>query len=551
MRKAPCCYAVLVLLRLIVAWTSFAIIHPDEHFQNPEVAASIVWEYPMDAVGLSRTWEWTAREPCRSIAPVWLTSGAAFTLLRGTLGINLSARAIFVAERTAMLVLSLFIDACIYKMANSILPLLLFASSPVTLAFLVRPFSNSIETACLALALCLGTAKPPVQSWNMLFLGAVLAFGLWTRVTFAAFALPLVVSVALDLLQQAFTKRKFGVALAQGISFLLSFALSCYSLSLLDTLHFSPTLSLSEVLLNPTSLVWTPINLLKYNLSAKNLALHGLHPRYLHALVNLPLLYGIGLAVPISVMLRNRSRSILPMNCNKQSLYLFSFAVPIVVLSIQPHQEPRFLIPLLVPLVLLAPQTQLLSRSGSSRKRRFFWSVWILHSCLATALFGYLHQGGVLPVLFRLNHELGQTDTSQFIAIPNADLNLVFWKTFMPPKHLLLRPGDQQTLRTSVIDLGGVSKASLCGTLLELVAAANTSSATMVIAPSYLFDPSRLTAELAASERLCFEEVFGGDTFGIHVDMDRLDELKANFGWSRLGVGAWRVTDCSQEQVGR
>lgn len=39
--------------------------------------------------------------------------------------------------------------------------------------------------------------------------------------------------------------------------------------------------------------VVTPVNFLKYNANTKNLETHGLHPRLLHFLVNVPLLFSI------------------------------------------------------------------------------------------------------------------------------------------------------------------------------------------------------------------------------------------------------------------
>lgn len=39
--------------------------------------------------------------------------------------------------------------------------------------------------------------------------------------------------------------------------------------------------------------VVTPLNFLKYNVNAKNLQDHGLHPSYVHFLVNVPLLYNV------------------------------------------------------------------------------------------------------------------------------------------------------------------------------------------------------------------------------------------------------------------
>jgi phosphatidylinositol glycan class Z len=39
-------------------------------------------------------------------------------------------------------------------------------------------------------------------------------------------------------------------------------------------------------------IVITPLNNLLYNLNVDNLAQHGIHPRYTHLIINLPMLYG-------------------------------------------------------------------------------------------------------------------------------------------------------------------------------------------------------------------------------------------------------------------
>lgn len=76
-------YGGLIGLRLLVALTSTSYIHPDEHFQNPEIAAAEVFDYSKsNSGGLLSTWEWSSRFPCRSIVPVWATTGAAFAAVR-------------------------------------------------------------------------------------------------------------------------------------------------------------------------------------------------------------------------------------------------------------------------------------------------------------------------------------------------------------------------------------------------------------------------------------------------------------------------------------
>lgn len=85
-KKALLVWILLVLLRLLVALSSTSAIHPDEHFQNPEVAAGLLYDYNATGNALLKTWEWIGDKPCRSIAPVWGSTGLAFALLRWTVG---------------------------------------------------------------------------------------------------------------------------------------------------------------------------------------------------------------------------------------------------------------------------------------------------------------------------------------------------------------------------------------------------------------------------------------------------------------------------------
>lgn len=94
-------------------------------------------------------------------------------------------------------------DYAVWSISRSPVSLILLASSPVTFTFLLRPFSNSLETVLLAVAfLLLGRPTQWISvslgRTRLGLIGAVLALGVWTRITFAAFAAPLVVAVALQ-----------------------------------------------------------------------------------------------------------------------------------------------------------------------------------------------------------------------------------------------------------------------------------------------------------------------------------------------------------------
>jgi GPI mannosyltransferase 4 len=195
---------------------------------------------------------------------------------------------------------------------------------------------------------------------NSFLVGCLGALGVFARFTFPAFALPI-------------------VRLPPALPVVASSVLTAAVIVLVDSHYYGRW-------------VLTPLNAFLYNMDPSNLALHGIHPRYLHAFVNLPLLLG-----PV-LLLRLRPSA--------------RWLVPLVLLSVAPHQEPRFLLPI-VPAAIV---------SGSQAP----WSVreMVIHTgfhCLCVGFFGFLHQGGIVPAVR---------------ALP-VGLRVAFWKTYPPPMHLV------------------------------------------------------------------------------------------------------------------
>lgn len=106
-----------------------------------------------------------------------------------------------------------------------------------------------------------------------------------------------------------------------------------------------------------------------------------------------------------------------------------SFIVPIAALSLIPHQEPRFIIPVLLPLVFLHAHTL----GSSSRKTAVIYTKskinngnnssdhisnrnkdkltklqcwWVILNSLLTIFYGFAHQGGVFPLASHIAREL-------------------------------------------------------------------------------------------------------------------------------------------------
>lgn len=175
--------------------------------------------------------------------------------------------------------------------------------------------------------------------------------------------------------------------------------------------------------------VITPINNLLYNTKASNLKAHGLHPHYQHLLVNLPQLLGPALLLLIPYPLSRSDVSIEGMLRNSR---LTAAITGSLILSIIPHQEPRFLLPC-IPLILTCVQ---LPKSQYWRKR--FWIAWGIFNGFMSILMGVYHQGGItsaqlaMPETIRSSLADTQSKTTQ--------VEVYWWKTYPPSSYMLGAP---------------------------------------------------------------------------------------------------------------
>lgn len=207
------------------------------------------------------------------------------------------------------------------------------------------------------------------------------------------------------------------------------------------------------------SYVVTPFNFFMYNSVTSNLESHGHHPCYVHLFFNMPLLFGpmlIYLGKPVLSKIITARKVLLSsvgkekklpaeghvsveerLKTNlKEAITLFVF-FPVVVLSFFPHQEARFLIPLL-PLVVISVVL------FSKRIGKLFWTIFVIFNVLFSVLFGVLHQGGVVPCLLKLQDFVENDQNS-------SSFTLIFSHTYMPPKHLLLT----RSQKLEILDLKG------------------------------------------------------------------------------------------------
>ncbi|OQO04498.1 hypothetical protein B0A48_09420 [Cryoendolithus antarcticus] len=449
----------LVLVRLYFAFQP-SYIHPDEHFQGPEVITGLVFGRPSH-----QTWEFKSSNAIRSYFPLGLIYGAPLTLLKWIwegLGYGpVPAHVAFYALRLVMFMLSFTLEDWA---VHELIPLpkhrqtaiTLIASSYATWTFQTHTFSNSIETLTVlwVLVLIRRIRDDPAhtQSTACIVLAFLGALGIFNRITFPAFILIPAVQLVPHLLHKPL----------RILVILITAVIVLFSAILLDTSIYSG-LSVSNIRFRdlPTNAVLTPWNNLIYNLDSSNLAKHGLHPFYQHFLVNLPQLLG---------------PAVLLLPFGNHGTLFWTAVTGIALLSCFQHQEARFLQPA-IPLLLASIRLP-------KRFHQAWVTAWIIFNTLAGVLFGTYHQGGIVSA---------QTWVA---AQPNVT-DLYYWKTYSPPHYLLdgraVLYGDQGDIGQNgssstieVIDLMGLDGSLLVTQMASAMYCASIPpwSRTFLVAPA-------------------------------------------------------------------
>ncbi len=431
-------YNLLILFRVCVAPFLPGYVHPDEFFQGGQE----LWFGCPPA----RPWEFEPENALRSVVPPTIMTWLPLKLCSSLIGIpieHLSGWYIWIIPRVACAIVSIFaVDLSVWALARADaesdstkastrgvpLPVLMVASAWPTMVLLNRPFTNAMETWIIALLLRVvfcgvnvnGSKTSTITLFQCLAVGALSALGIFTRFTFVCFAFPTIVFFGYKMI------RQLGL-----LEWLIKPAATVFTFYIVAT----NIMQQDKTFYSSASTIITPWNALSYNSNIENLKDHGLHPRWTHALVNMFILFGpmalMGYALfgvsSHAVVGTNNSdlddsyhRRRTTVVCSKWTLL-----IGLGILSMAPHQEPRFLLPLLVPLALLSDNHWM-----RDRYQYHISTLWIVFNCTLLVLFGMMHQSGVVPSLLVMGSSLVDQQ-------PKA---VIFYHTYMPPTFLS-RPG--------------------------------------------------------------------------------------------------------------
>ncbi|KAJ5474872.1 CAZyme family GT22 [Penicillium sp. IBT 31633x] len=510
-------YLLLLLIRVYFA-LSPSYLHPDENFQGPELFAGRIFSFPSKL-----PWEFTVEHPIRSIFPLWATYELPMSLLKWfytELGSgNAPPYLVYYALRGGMFLLSFVLeDWAIYELVPSPrhrrATVVLVASSYVTWTYQTHTFSNSLETLLVAWGLVLIRRIAGNKRHSSFFSHAVLAFiavlGVFNRITFPAFLL----FPGLQLLPQ-FQRKP--ASLAAFLFFGLFFSFVAVHT---DTAFYRPTASFLDTLRDP---IVTPLNNLIYNTDTSNLAQHGLHPHHQHFTANLFQLLGPAYIVmlvslfswPVPSWLRN--------------IRALSALSATMLLSLFPHQEPRFLLPA-VPLLLSCVPL---------RRSRLLLAVWVAFNVAMGFLMGVYHQGGVVPTQLAMRDIISSSTTHH---IPSA--TVFWWKTYSPPLWLL--GGNNQSTEIQTVDLMGIPGLEMAQQLEQAVPDCLHPSSAFLVAPTSadFLDRYAISKSHNQKQDLQLHPLW---SYRNHLNLDDMDfaedgilsTLKRVVG--RRGLGVWSV----------
>lgn len=101
--------------------------------------------------------------------------------------------------------------------------------------------------------------------------------------------------------------------------------------------------------------------------------------------------------------------------------------VPLCLLSVFPHQEPRFLLPILLPIVFT---TSKYFSSHYTKNMKHIIPIWCVSNIVGLIFYGYLHQAGIIPMISHIFKEIKYV----------SNIHIINSHTYSIPVGLLMVP---------------------------------------------------------------------------------------------------------------
>lgn len=146
--------------------------------------------------------------------------------------------------------------------------------------------------------------------------------------------------------------------------------------------------------------------------------------------------------------------NLLPSIRTIKCLMTLSAVVPVLILSLFPHQEARFLIPLLLPLVYLhgmtvlpeadqsltkAPRNKVHDEKKLNQPSYTILKVWLFINTLLIIFYGFLHQGGVFQATSYFHRKLQVNPL-------NVNYHIVTSYMYSLPESFFMQPSRDKVL---------------------------------------------------------------------------------------------------------
>ena len=211
---------------------------------------------------------------------------------------------------------------------------------------------------------------------------------------------------------------------------------------------------------------------------------------------------------------------------------------PLVALSTAPHQEPRFLLPLLLPLAA----TRYAAASGTRAR----CAAWCALNLAGVVFFGVAHQGGVAPALLALPtlaaSNAGAAGSNPVVAF--------FWRTYTPPESVLARRDPLEDHHVRVVDLAGAPPEEVLEALVsrKIAVGGNATETVRRDATRLLVTPATAASAAADEWRSAGAKLETVWSWAGHFSGEETDAYVEAFkkggwngAWNAMRLGVYRV----------